>query len=417
MSKFICSLPWKHLSVMPHGWSSVCCEANWDSKYALSQNFNDQESGPVHINDGVNKIVNSESFRKIRRDMLDGEVPEACLTCHTIEEAGGFSKRNKEKIIDEKTLNDITSEDGTIKPDITYLELRLGNFCNLKCRSCNAESSTSWVDDYYKLKDKINLPSGYDISKKGGVNYDWVEDPKVYLDLLENGFKLDELHISGGEPFLVDKHSYLLDLLIERDLAKDIYITYITNGNYKFERIVPILDKLHHFKEVNLNFSLDDTFKRNDYIRSLSRFETVIGNIKKYTDKYNFTYAIIQTIHVFNFLYIEQLHLYLEEKGLYYKDGTGVISTIRDNYVNYPDYHNVKVIPLEVRKKKLDSIEGVLEDNFFKRLKSNFYNTEDSNLTNEFINTTQEVDKVRREDWKELFPDLVEALKNKSKII
>lgn len=414
MSKFICSLPWKHLSVMPHGWSSVCCEANWESKYALSQNFNSKDTRPVHIRDGVNKIVNSESFRKIRTDMLSGEVPEACLTCYKIEEAGGFSKRNKEKILDESYLQSITKKDGTIQPDVRYLELRLGNFCNLKCRSCNAESSTSWVDDYYKLKDKINLPSGYDKLKSDGVDYDWVEDPKVYLDLLENGFKLDELHISGGEPFLVDKHSYLLDLLIERDLAKDIYITYITNGNYKFERIVPILDRLHHFKQVKLNFSLDDTFKRNDYIRSLSRFETVIDNIKKYTDKYDFDYAIIQTIHVFNFLYLEELHLYLEEKGLYYKDGTGVISVIRDNYVNYPNYHNVKVIPLEVRRKKIDSIEGKLEEGFFNRLKSNFYDSEDSKLINEFINTTEEVDKVRREDWKALFPDLVNALKDKS---
>ena len=409
MSKFLCSLPWKHLSVMPHGWSSVCCEANWDSKYALSQNFDSSNNGPVHIREGANKVINSESFRKIRKDMLNGDVPEACLTCYKIEQAGGFSKRNKEKVLDEKYLSSITQADGTIEPDITYLELRLGNFCNLKCRSCNAESSTSWVDDYYKLKDKINLPSGYDNLKTSGVSYDWVEDPEVYIDLLQSSFYLDELHISGGEPFLVDKHSYLLQLLIEKDLAKNIYITYITNGNYNFERIVPILDKLHHFKEVKLNFSLDDTFKRNDYIRSLSKFELVIDNIKKYSNKYKFSYAIIQTIHIFNFLYIEELHEYLEKEGLYNKDGTGIIEVIRDNYVNYPKYHDVRVLPLEVRQKKIDSIEGKIEKSFFDRLKSNFYYSKQTNLKEEFFITTEEVDKVRRENWKELFPALVDA--------
>jgi len=413
MSNFICSLPWKHLSVMPHGWASVCCEANWDSPTALAQNFNTKNNGPVHIKEGSRNIINSETFKSIRKDMLEGNIPEACLTCHKIEQAGGFSKRNKEKKLDENYLKNITGEDGSIEPDITYLELRLGNFCNLKCRSCNAESSTSWVDDYYKLKDKVNLPSGYDNLKQLGVDYDWVENLDVYLDLLNNGLNIDELHISGGEPFLVDKHSYLLDLLIEKDIAKNIYVTYITNGNYKFERITPILDKLHHFKEVKLNFSLDDIFERNDYVRSLSKFQLVIDNIRKYTEKYDFSFAVIQTIHAFNFLYLEELHLYLEKEGLYKKDGSGIIEVIRDNYVNYPEYHNARVLPLDVRKQKIDSIDGLLEKGFYDRVKSNFYDSPQNTLHSEFITSTEAVDKVRKENWKNLFPKLVKSLNSK----
>ena len=94
---------------------------------------------------------------------------------------------------------------------------------------------------------------------------------------------------------------------------------------------------------------------------------------------------------------------------MYKKDGTGIIEVIRDNYVNYPKYHNVKVLPLEVRQRKIDSIEGKLEQGFFQRLKSNFYYSEQTNLKEEFLNTTKEVDKVRRENWKELFPALIDA--------
>ena len=416
--KFICSLPWEHLSVHPHGHASPCCEVDWSSDIAFAKNKVNGKytSSVLNIDrDGIDAVMNSDSYRQIRKEMLAGDVPAACMTCYNLEQAGGNSKRQREKKLSLDYLTEITDDEGGIKTNIGNLELRLGNYCNLKCRGCNAESSTSWINDYNKLKNEINLPSNYDeITSGTDSSYDWVEKEEFYESLFKYTDNLHTVQISGGEPFLVDKHSYLLDLLIERDLAKDIYITYITNGNYKFERIVPILDRLHHFKQVKLNFSLDDTFKRNDYIRSLSRFETVIGNIKKYTDKYDFDYAIIQTIHVFNFLYLEELHLYLEEKGLYYKDGTGVIKVIRDNYVNYPNYHNVKVIPLEVRRKKIDSIEGKLEEGFFNRLKSNFYDSEDNKLVNEFINTTEEVDKVRREDWKALFPDLVNALKDKS---
>ena len=43
-------------------------------------------------------------------------------------------------------------------------------------RSCNAESSTSWINDYMKLKDEVNFPSNYDeLQTMKYTNYDWVE--------------------------------------------------------------------------------------------------------------------------------------------------------------------------------------------------------------------------------------------------
>jgi len=62
-----------------------------------------------------------------------------------------------------------------------------------------------------------------------------------------------------------------------------------------------------------------------------------------------------------------------------------------------------------VRQKKIDSIEGKIEKSFFDRLKSNFYYSKQTDLKEEFFITTEEVDKVRRENWKELFPALVDA--------
>ena len=408
MSKFICSLPWNHISVNPHGWSSVCCEANWDREQSLARNKGDD---PVHISKGIDKVINSDTFKSIRREMLSGEVPEACMSCYNIEKVGGHSKRLRSEIPPSNLLN-ITNEDGHITPALSNIELRLGNFCNLKCRSCNAESSTSWINDYNKLKDKINLPSSYDHLLSRGVSYDWVEDPDVYLDLLKNIYNPEVLHISGGEPFLVDKHSYLLDLLIEKDLAKDMTVAYVTNASYKFEKITPILDKLNKFKQVVINFSLDDIDERNNYIRKLSKFETVINNIKKFTSKYNFIFDITQTIHIFNFLYLEELHILLEKEGLYKKDNTGVIRNINDNFVVFPDYHNVNVLPIGIRREKIDSLEGKLNSNFFDRVKKTFYNSPDNNLLEEFIETTNEVDRVRNESIRDIFPKLYKVVVN-----
>ncbi len=173
-----------------------------------------------------------------------------------------------------------------------------------------------------------------------------------------------------------------------------------------------ILDKLNKFKQVVINFSLDDIDERNNYIRKLSKFETVINNIKKFTSKYNFIFDITQTIHIFNFLYLEELHILLEKEGLYKKDNTGVIRNINDNFVVFPDYHNVNVLPIGIRREKIDSLEGKLNSNFFDRVKKTFYNSPDNNLLEEFIETTNEVDRVRNESIRDIFPKLYKVVVN-----
>ena len=414
MSKFICSLPWNHLSVTPHGWVTPCCEVNWNASDSIARNYIEVsgKEETLNIQDGVNKVINSDSYKKIRREMLNGDVPEACLSCYKMEKTGGVSKRMRERP-PANNLRDITQQDGTISPDFFNIELRLGNYCNLKCRSCNAESSTSWLDDYNKLKDKLVNQSNYDgLLQKEAIDFKWVDNMDVYEDILKYGNNLDTIHVSGGEPFLVDKHSFLLDLLIEKGISKNINIAYITNGNYNFDKIVPILEKLKQFKGVVINFSLDDIFERNDYIRKLSNFKLIINNIHKFVNNYNFQYNITQTIHLFNFLTLEKLHLYLEKVGLYKKDHSGLINSINDNFVVYPAHHSPDVLPLEIRRQKIDSLEGIVEEQFLERIKKTYYNSECNNLKDVFLKTVFDVDRVRKEDYKAVFPDLKEVIEN-----
>lgn len=413
--KFICSLPWQHLSVHPHGHCSPCCDVDWSSELAFAKNKKGTEytNSVLNIKDGVEQIINSDSYKDIRLQMLDNKVPSACLTCYNIEKSGGMSKRLREEKpdIDYKS---ITNPDGSILPNIANLELRLGNFCNLKCRSCNAESSTSWIDDYYKLKDKVPLPSNFDrIKNSPDTYYDWVEDIELYVQMLKYSPEMRLLQISGGEPFLVDKHSHLLDLLIENDIAKQITISYITNANYNFDKVKFIFDKLTKFKQVNISISVDDIGARNTYIRSLSNFDLTIKNIKRFINEYDFYFTITQTVNVFNFLYVEELSQFLVKEGLLDLVEWSPIKFINDNYVTSPSYQSPEVLPLEVRRKKLDQIEGLVSDTFFNRLKSNYYNAEQNNSVEDFLKVTEAVDKVRKEKLSDTFPELYNILTDK----
>ena len=419
-SKFLCSLPWEHLSLHPHGHSSPCCEIDWSSELAFAKNkINGKYTAKVlNVNDGIPAIMNSDSMKQIRREMLDGEVPSVCMTCYNLEQSGGHSKRNRETIIEEDVLISLTEEDGSIEPNIKNVELRLGNFCNLKCRSCNAESSTSWINDYYKLKDNIKLPSNYDkIKNAEDTDYTWPENPEFYEHLLKYTDGLYRLQISGGEPFLVDKHSQFLQMLIDKGIAKNVQVSYITNANYNFDKVSQkFFDKLTKFKGCSLSISIDDVGPRNTYIRSLSNWDLTIKNLKRFINEYPmFNYSVTQTIAIFNFLYVEELSQFLMKEGLLDMTNKRPLF-INDNYVFSPDYQSANVLPLQVRRDKIDSIAGKLPAAFYNRLKSNFYNSECNNLGAEFIKTTNAVDKVRREKIIDVFPKLYKTIIDEYKI-
>ena len=92
--RFICDLPWKHLSVHPHGNCSICCVS--DHNYIGSQATTGVDAEfRIHnvATDPLEDIINSDSYKTIRKEMLEGKKPLACKTCWDVEESGGRSKR------------------------------------------------------------------------------------------------------------------------------------------------------------------------------------------------------------------------------------------------------------------------------------------------------------------------------------
>lgn len=405
MSKFLCDLPWIHFSIFPHGTTSVCCEANHDQ--AIGHGYNLTENNEKKLlgikDNAISDIVNSDNYKRIRREMLAGVVPDACQGCKKIEDSGGKSKRIK----DSQWMEDWASKtaiDGSITPDIRSLELRLGNHCNLKCRSCNAESSTLWISDYNAIKNQLPLASNYDNIKSQDIySFDWPESDKFYDDLEQYIDNLDELHISGGEPFLVPKHFRLLELLHKQGRT-DIRIGYHTNLTYDIERIRPALEILQDFKNVRFNCSIDDVADRNSYIRNPAKWDQTIGNLKTFKNEYSNIFLIVcQTVNAYNFMYIEQLYNFLQENDLdvyhYF------------NHVHSPNYQTAYILPPDVRSKKLASIENMLPERQFSDLKGRYNNDVYYDKSVEtFLKFTTALDSRRNENWKVVFPDLAEVL-------
>ena len=154
MSKTFCSLPWNHLATHPHGVCTLCCES--EQQDGISQ---------ISLNDGnprrlltlknvtdFSEITNSDSFSRVRKQMLEGEKPVECRKCWDLESAGMKNKRyyeNRRVPMDLDYAKSITNDDGTLKKvDYEFVELRLGNHCNVQCRTCNPYSSSRWMKDW-----------------------------------------------------------------------------------------------------------------------------------------------------------------------------------------------------------------------------------------------------------------------------
>jgi sulfatase maturation enzyme AslB (radical SAM superfamily) len=392
---------------MPHGVSSICCVA--DHSKTSSRAIKDGKIQNVS-RVPIEEIVNSDTYKRIRREMLAGIVPEACAGCKRVEDSGGTSKRMRDGSKYGLEHAKITEPDGTIKVDLLDVELRLGNYCNLKCRGCNAESSTSWIPDYHKLKNKISLPSSYDIVLKSpDTDYSWCESDEFYDKLLESATNMRHLHISGGEPFLVPKHFQLLDKLAERG-QRNVRIHYITNLNYNFDKIRPALDRLKDFDFISISFSIDDVAERNSYIRSGSDWNLTMSNLSRFLTEYpEFYYTVTQTFNVYNFMYCEQLYLYLQSNKLlpHKFPHNGIVL----NHIHAPDYFNANVLPREVRRAKLDSVAHILPEQFYNNLHGRYYDSEQNGKLETFLSVTDAMDEVRKENGRELFRSLWEKIK------
>jgi hypothetical protein len=199
-----------------------------------ARNYGEEREEFFNLNDhDINTHMNSDYFKEIRREMLNDIEPKACTRCYQEERKGVESKRVYEskiyKDFDPDYASRITSEDGSIPMDLRFVELRLGNVCNVRCRTCNPASSSRWVADYKKIVDSLEFVNdGYSwLDHKH--DFQWPEDENFYNDLFECAPNMEVLYINGGEPTLIKAHWKYLEMLVESGRSKNIILWYNIN--------------------------------------------------------------------------------------------------------------------------------------------------------------------------------------------
>lgn len=293
-----CVLPWVSLEASPIGTVRPCCLAedeivdNTGHKFELS-------SALFH------NIQASNYMQSLRQQFLAGEQPSTCQKCWQEESAGRTSKRmhtlNRLKHID--MGSDWTAD---AKP-LMFLDLKLGNICNLKCRICGSWSSSQFATEEIQFtpREQQKQTYAYQMLRAGA----WPRDNSVFWSEIDQ--HLDDIRyieFTGGEPFMIQEHFDMLQGIVDRGIAHQVEIHYNTNGTHYPEQAEQIW---RHFRTVEIAFSIDDIGTRFEYQRSNARWAEVCANLDRFRDLReiypNIVLQICTTVNVFNVRYLDQV--------------------------------------------------------------------------------------------------------------
>jgi len=426
-----CPIPWNFSAIRSNGDFRVCCHAN----QSVGQGILVKENG-ANFNaatDSFESTRNAPRLKDMRKKMLDGLWPSECIRCKNEEESGLRSRRDYEKdlwFIDHEYAALNTSFDGEIKTKdfpLHYLDLRFGNKCNLKCRMCGPQDSSSWYQDYVKLhgQEYFKDTHGKVILNKSENNkymtrdYDWHEEDFFWSYLENIADDVKKIYMAGGEPLLIDKHFDFLNRCIEKGYAKNIILEYNTNLTVLDERTVSLWSS---FKTVNVGASIDGYGAVFEYQRYPAKWENVYNNMK-YLDSLpkNINSWLALTVTNYNIFHLADFIKWkVKESGFKRVSSRKSKPFVTHHMCHGPKHLNIKSLHYDLKQKVIgqflelrtwarnESFEQeklkILDDllsGIEKFMMSEHYNNE----WDTFIETTKKLDHLRGQSILEVVPD------------
>ena len=390
MSDTFCPLLFQHLATHPHGGVTHCCVA--DHRNALSSSRDGDRFYNLN-RDTVHDTMNSESFKKARLEVLDDKKPKACLRCYAEEAKGMNSKRVEEiKNYPEYTIDvarEVTDSTGYMKDvQLEFVELRLGNTCNVACRTCNPASSSKWRNDYDKLQNATTFTLTDYNTMEG---FRWPERTGFWEDLLQHCDNVKTFYINGGEPMLSKEHFAFLQRLV--DMGKtDIKLWYNINMTLMNEKVIDLWRKFDHVK---ISCSIDDLGDRNHYIRYPTKWNDVEKNFLRLKSE-GFEMDITQTVSWMNYSTLGDFY-----KEFHNKHGIFV----HHNYVYDPDVLSPAVLPKAMREDIHKNFEGVFDEWKLKELKTMFGGPDKPKKWEQAKEYTRNLDDIRNQDIENFLPE------------
>jgi hypothetical protein len=407
--KSLCILPFIHLYAQPDGEVKPCC---------IAGGFDEPESLREK---SIEEIFNSEQFKQLRKDMLNGVRNKVCDICYKKEDRGETSPRDNFNANDQWTMPQIGS-DFSAPLEFQHIDIRFSNLCNFKCRMCNHNFSSHWFEDSQVVNEDGNyFYKSSENTKVLKASESIVEDLIPYLGQVRS------FYFAGGEPLIMPEHFKVLNWLynnlpVEEFInpregifeARNLSIHYNTNLSVIKYDEQSLIDLWRGFKRVYLSISCDGVNEVGEYQRTgfkTEKFEENMAIIKEFAEPasvwnqdmgivYGFQYTTtsLNIHHIFDFIDYMLTKEYItssEQIDFYYAWGPDWVSVNNMTKSEKESINNMfkeKMALLKSEKTKQE-LESLLT----------YMNGERIITTNRVKNITKQLDDLNNTEYKSIF--------------
>lgn len=403
-AKLYCNWAARGLALHNSGGALVCCH----SRTFLRDNNNQQIFWHTHTLDDA---WASPTRQEIHRALEQGIQHPNCNACWDEENVGGKSRRQWHNSLD-------IDYSGPYNVPL-LLDLKLGNICNLSCRTCNPYVSSRWMKDWWEVFDKNNQASqfkDYDdyIGRTFGTGRASYDDDneqfwKSLNDWLPHAQYID---IYGAEPTLIHKLFDILQHSIDSGYNKNQTLHFNTNCTIWNQQYIDILSQ---FKQVYFDLSIDGLYGHYDYIRNGETWNVVLANFEQYKEfSKQYTQhpvSVCITVSIFNIYYLDEIYAYFENQ----------LNT-HFNMAHMPLHVSIKALPRPVKEIIKEKITRRGSEQYLRDL-APILSYMDEELTveqtgyhypqgvwSEVVRSTNELDMLRKQSFKDTFPEFYTIL-------
>jgi len=393
-------LPWVSIETSPIGTARPCCLAR--------NEITNSDGNKFDLNkDNLENIYHSEYMQNLRRQFRAGEKPSTCKLCWDEEAAGRTSKRihSRVRLKELYELVDWANDD----PDqLWFLDLKLGNICNLKCRICGSWSSSKWAAEELDYMPK-------DFDKKSHIAYQWLrqgawprnKDTNFWDNLKTLLPNIKYLEFTGGEPWLIEEHFDLLKYAVAQGYSKNIDIHYNTNATQmpgEFDAVI-----WQEFGRVDIAFSIDNVGARFEYERYGAKWELAneIIDYVHYSQVTmpNITTQLCFTINVQNVYYLDELLAWADTKPF---------GSVYFNMMHSPDHMSVQHMTPQAQDLVLNKLKTHFwqNKNYLKEVDNviKFIEQGPGSDGSEFREKMQRTDTYRKQNFKNTHSEIALAM-------
>jgi len=255
-----CVLPWAHLYVGTTGDVLPCCVAD------QNRPLGNLKQSTVH------QISNSAGAKQLKQTMLLGQRSKSCAYCYEREDQDLDSPRLQHN---QKLLSHWSTDMDHYDP--VYLDIRINNICNFKCRMCSEWFSNSIAQETKALYGSQHKLAYHHIDISNLSTQERSDSFEKLLPYFDQA--VEKIYFAGGEPLITKEHYMFLDHLISIGNV-DLEIFYNTNLSHLSYKDKSALDLWQQFGNVTVGASIDASGSVAEYLRHGTVWNTILQNLQ-----------------------------------------------------------------------------------------------------------------------------------------